>query len=153
MKQFTDIPINRGPFKEKTKTGWNFTVTGISAICHLLINASESLVFPNSSDRNQWYFNLQKDFQRLKLIFLFLPLAVFHVGHTIYPKTPIDNSRCPFTPQDALYMVRKSFILFYMINWHKVITFLLCITVFHRRAYKFHNSYWTYLVNSTSPCH
>ena len=26
VKQFTDIPINFGPFKEKTKTGSNLTV-------------------------------------------------------------------------------------------------------------------------------
>ena len=63
VKQFNDIPINRRTFKEKTETGSNFTIP-VSAICHLLVNASESLVFRKNSDSNQSYFNLQTDFQK-----------------------------------------------------------------------------------------
>ena len=37
---------------------------------HLLINASESLVFPKNSDGNQSYFILQKDFQSESGLFL-----------------------------------------------------------------------------------
>ena len=109
--------INHSLFKEKTETSSNFTIPVflqyvISSLMH------QSLVFPKNSHRNQLYFNLQKDFQKQKLIiFFFFPLlAVLHVGHTIYPRTPIDTPRHPFTSQDTLYMVRKSFILFYMIN-------------------------------------
>ena len=109
----------------KNRNRFEFYRADISVIC-LLINASASLVFPKNSDRNQSYFNLQKDFQRRKLIysFFFPPLAVLQVGHTIYPRTPIETPRHPFTPQDAFYMVRKSFILFYMISYHEFITFL-----------------------------
>ena len=33
------------------------------------------------------------------------------------------------SPQDARYIVRKSFILLYVINYHEVITFLVYVTV------------------------
>ena len=48
VRQFINIPINRGPFQEKKRNRSEFYPTGISAIhvCHLLINASESWVFP-----------------------------------------------------------------------------------------------------------
>ena len=73
VKQFTNIPINHGPFKEKNEIASNFTEP-VFLLCHLLINASESLAFPKNSDRNQSYFNLQKDFQNQKLIiFFFFP--------------------------------------------------------------------------------
>ena len=105
VNQFTDIPINRGPFKEKTETGSNFTTPVflqyvISSIMHQKV-----WFFQKKSDRNQSYLNLLKDFQKRKLIifFLFPPLAVLYVGHTIYPRTPIDTQRRHFTPQDALY--------------------------------------------------
>ena len=45
VKQFTDIAINRGLFKEKTETSSNFTVP-VFLQCHLLFNASEGLVLP-----------------------------------------------------------------------------------------------------------
>ena len=32
VKQFTDIPINRGPFKEKNRNRFEFYRTGISAM-------------------------------------------------------------------------------------------------------------------------
>ena len=108
VKQFTDILINRGLFKEK-KNRFEFYHTAITATRHFFFNASESLVFPKHYDRNRLYFNLQKDFQKRKLIIFFPPLAVLHVVHTNYPRTPIDNPKCPFAPWDALYMVRKSF--------------------------------------------
>ena len=94
-------------------------------ICYF-VTVSESLVFPKNSYRNQSYFKLQKDFQKRKSIifFFFPPLAVLHVSHTFYPMTPIDTPRCLSTPQDALYMVRKSFILFYMINYQESYNFL-----------------------------
>ena len=152
--RYTDKPQS---VQRKSRNRIELYRTSISAVCHLLIHASESLVFPKNSDRNQLYFNLQKDFRKQKRIifFFFPPLAVLHIGHTIYSRTPIDTARRPLTPQDALCMVRKSFILFYMINYHEFITFLLCIIVSHRRTYKFYNLYWTYmyLINSTRPCH
>ena len=81
-------------------------------------------------------------YKKDSIMFFFFPsLSVLHVGHTIYPRTPNDTPRRPLAPQDALYMVRKSFILFYVINYHEFITFLLCIKVSHRRTYKFYNSY------------
>ena len=137
FKWWNSLPINHDPFQEKNETSSNFTVPVFLTICHL-IYVSESLVFPKNSDRNQSFFNLQEDFQKRKLIifFFFLPLAVLYVSHTIYPRTPIDTPRRPLTPQDAIYMVRKPFILFCMINYHEVITFLVYITVFHRRTYK-----------------
>ena len=112
VKQFTDILINRGPFLEKNETGSNFTIPVFLQYVISLMH-QKVLFFPKDSDRNQAYINLQKDFYKLKLIifFFFPPLAVLHVGHTIYPRTPIDTPRCPFTPQDALNIVRKSFIL------------------------------------------
>ena len=79
--------------------------------------------------------------------------VVSHVGHTIYPWTPTDSQGCPMNPQGTLHMVRKSFILFYMINYHEVIPFLVYISVSHSRRCKFYNSYSTYRVNSTSPYH
>ena len=143
VKQFTDIPINCGPFKEKNKTGSNFTVLVflqyvISSIMYQKVWFSKLILAEINLK-----FHLKKDFQKRKLIifFFFPPLAVLHVRHIIYPRTPMDTPRRIFTPQDALYMVRKSFILFYMINYHDVITFLVCITVFHTRTYKFYNSY------------
>ena len=78
---------------------------------------------------------------KVDYLFLFPPLTVLHVGHTIYLRTPINTPIRPFAPQDALYMVRKPFILFYIINYHEVITFLLCITLSHRNTCKFYNSY------------
>ena len=141
VKQLTDI--NCGPFKEKNETSLNFTVLVflqyvISSLMH-----KKFWFAPKNFDRNQWYFILQKDFQRRKLIifFFFPPLTVLQVGHTVYLRTPIDTSRCPLTPQDALCIVKKSFILFYLINYHEVRTFVVCITVSHRRTYKFYNSY------------
>ena len=80
-------------------------------------------------------------------------MVVPRVGLTFYPKTPIDFPGHPFTPQETLYIVRKSFILFSMINYHDVISFLVYITFSCSRRCKFYNSYWTYIVNSTSPCH
>ena len=134
----------------------NFNHNIIFAICRLLFNASESLVFPKTSVRNHSYFNLLKDFQKRKLFnfYFFPPLAVSHVGRTYYPKTPIDTPGSPLTPQDGLYMVRKSFNLFYMINYHEVIPFLVYITVSNSRRCKFYNLNWTYIVNvPTVHCH
>ena len=93
VKQFTDIPINRSVFKEKTETATNFYRTGISAIFHLLFNTSESLVFPKKSVRNRSYFSLQKDFQKQKLFIFFPPMAVPHIGRTISARAVNQNYR------------------------------------------------------------
>ena len=103
-------------------------------------------------DRNLTYRKISKSDSRLSFFF-FPPLAVLHVSHIISPRTHTETPRCPLTPMDALYMVRKSFILFYMANYHQVILFLVCIKVSHRRTCKFYYLYRTYLVNSTRPCH
>ena len=137
VKQFTNRPINFGlSVQRKSKPVRILPYRYFCNIYHLLFNASESLVFQKHSDRNQSYFNLQKDFQKRKLIIFFPPLAVLHVRHTtcIYPRTPIDTPRRPLTPKGALCMVTKSYILFYMTNYHFIITFLVCITVSHRRT-------------------
>ena len=139
VKQFTDIPIYLGPFKERTKTGrFQFYRTGISAICHHLFNASESLVFQKNSNRNRSYFNLHENFQKRKLIifFFFPPLVVL----SIILFTP-GHPKMPFNTKDALNTVRKSFILVYMTNYYEVITFLICIVVYHRRTCKFYCSH------------
>ena len=155
VKQFTDIPINRGPFKEKNETGSNFTVPVflqyvISPLMHqkvwfspkILSEINEILTYWKISKSECWLsFSFSHHWQFYMSVILFTP------GH------PLAHPTRPLTPQDALYMIRNSFILFYMINYHEVITFLLCVTVSHRRTYKFYNSYWTYPVNSTSPWH
>ena len=136
--------------KKKTETGSNCTVPVflqyvISSLMHQKLWVFQKKIQTEIKS----FFNLQKDFQKRKLIIFFPPLTLLHVCHTIYPRTPIDI-RHSLTSQDALYMVRKSFNLFYMINYHEIITLLVCITVSHRRTYKFY--YPFYLVNSTSPC-
>ena len=60
-------------------------------------------------------------------------MVVSHVVGTIYPRTATDIPRCPLTPKDTLYMVRKSFILFYKINYHEVIPSLVYVTVEHAK--------------------
>ena len=94
MKQFTNIPINRGPFKENTETSSNFTILVflqyvISSLMHQKVWFSQK-----NSDRNRSYFKLLKDFQKRKLIILYFfpPLAVLHVGHTIYPRISYQSA-------------------------------------------------------------
>ena len=137
VKQFTDIPINRGMFKENTETGSNFTLPVflqyvISSLMHQKVWFSQTIL--REINCILTYRKISKSEHRFSF---FPPLVVLYVCHTIYPRTPIDTSRRPLTPQDAFFKV----IVFYMINYQEVITFLVCIKVSHRRTYKFYNSY------------
>ena len=66
--------------------------------------------------------------------------------------------RCPgvlylHTVPGLIKMVRKSFILFYMINYHKIYTFLVCTLFYHSRRCISYNLYGIFPVLSMSQCH
>ena len=118
VKRLTDIPINRGMYEEKNKTALNFTVPVF--LQYVIYCIRKSAFPPKSFDRNRSYFNLEKDFQKRKLIIFFSfpppppppPPPTHTHTHTgactcLSYYLPQDTPGRPLTPQDALYMLES----------------------------------------------
>ena len=144
VKQFTEIPINRSLLEEKKLNRFEFYRT-VRYFC-TTISSSLSCIrksgFPKKkmSEIDHIFLPYRK-ISKSESCFYFPPMAVPHVRINFYPKTPIDTLGRPLTPEDTLCIVKKSFILFFMIYYHEVIPFLVYITVSHSRRCTFYNSY------------
>ena len=152
--QFTNIPINCSLFKEKSDTGLNFIIPVflqyvIFSVMHQKVWFSQIIL--SKIDRILTWRKIYKSESCLS--FSFSPTGGVTCQLYYLPQDTHWHPGRSLTPQDAQYMARKSFILFYMINYHEVIPFLVYLTVSHSKRCKFYSSYWTCIVNSMSLCH
>ena len=142
VKSCIDIPINCSLFKEETETVSNVIVPVflqyfIYSLMHQKVWFSRKIL---TEIHGILTYRKTSKGDRLSVSPPPPPpppppqLAVSRVSHSIFSRTPID------TLGRRIY-VRKAFILFYMINYHEVIPFMVYITVSHSRGCKFYNSY------------
>ena len=96
VKQFTNIPINHGPFKEKPKTCSNFTVPVF--LQYIISSLMHQKVWFSPKNWQKSIVNLQKDFQKRKLIIYFL-----------FPATGSVTCRSYYLPRDTHWHPKTPF--------------------------------------------
>ena len=98
VKQFTDIPINRGLFKEKTETGSNFTVPVflqyVISLMHQKVRVWFSqkilteITYRKISIRESWLsFSFSRHWRCYMSVLLFTP------GHPLTPQATLWHPR------------------------------------------------------------